>query len=387
MASHALKIGLARGTLATRSILTVFALAKRYFAPKKSFRSLLNFLFRFLAVAMLLAAAGCTREPELYRQQSYVFGTLVEVVMVDVPEARARALSASILADFDRLQWVLHPTKPGGLARMNAIFAQAPARASISPLLRGMIIDATRLSIQSEHLFNPAIGGLIQLWGFQDDASRARLPAPAAISDWVARQPKMTDIVIDGIEFHSTNPAVRLDFGGYAKGMALDIAAQYLREQNVHNALINIGGNIIALGKRGSQPWRVGIQHPRKPGPIGVVELSDGEAIGTSGDYQRYFISAGKRYSHIIDPRNGYPAQHTQAVTVLTGPGPHAGTLSDAASKPIFIAGTPDWLRLAHKLGVRNVLRIDAGGAVEVTRPLAKRLHWIAPAPQIQIRD
>lgn len=316
-----------------------------------------------------------------------MFGTLVEVVIVGEPESRARALTASVLADFDRLQRMLHPAKPGTLARMNSIFAQAPARASIAPLLHGMIGDATQLSIQSEGLFNPAIGGLVQLWGFQDDAARAALPAPAAVAALVAAQPKMTDIVIDGIEFYSVNPAVRLDFGGYAKGMALDIAAQYLREHKVHDALVNIGGNIIALGSRHGKPWRVGIQHPRKPGPIAVVELKDGEAVGTSGDYQRFFISAGTRYSHIIDPRNGYPAQGTQAVTILTKPGPKAGALSDAASKPIFIAGPADWPRLARKMGVENVLRVDASGAVEVTRHLSKRIEFIAPTPDLRIKD
>lgn len=340
-----------------------------------------------LALAAPLVALGCAPQPEPYRQQSYVFGTLVEVVIGGEPEARARALTASILADFDRLQQTLHPTKPGALARMNSIFAQASARASIAPLLRSMIIDTTRLSIQSEGLFNPALGGLIQLWGFNDAAAGAALPAPAAIATLVSAQPKMTDIVMDGVEFYSTNPAVRLDFGGYAKGMALDIAAQYLREQNVHDALINIGGNIIVLGTRGGKPWRVGIQHPRKPGPLAVVELKDGEAIGTSGDYQRFFISAGMRYSHIIDPRNGYPAQGTQAVTVITRPGPQAGALSDAASKPIFIAGSADWPRLARKMGVANVLRVDASGVVELTRDMSERIDFLAPKPNAQIKD
>lgn len=336
---------------------------------------------------VLLGLSSCSREPTLYRQQSYVFGTLVEVVIVDEPEQRAKLIAAAILKDFDRLQHILHPSKPGGLARMNSIFGQAPARASISPLLRDLITASTRLSIQSEGLFNPAIGALIQLWGFQDDASQAHLPASAAIAEIVAQQPKMADIIIDGVEFYSTNPAVRLDFGGYAKGAALDIAAQYLREQNVRNALVNIGGNIIAVGRRGTQPWRVGIQHPRKPQAIAVVELHDGEAIGTSGDYQRFFMLEGKRYCHILDPRTGYPAQGTQAVTVLTRAGTGAGALSDAASKPLFIAGAANWRRMARLLGTENVLRIDADGSVETISSFSKRIHFNEPAPQIHIRE
>jgi thiamine biosynthesis lipoprotein len=75
----------------------------------------------------------------------------------------------------------------------------------------------------------------------------------------------------------------------------------------VHDALINIGGNVMALGSKNGQRWRVGIQHPRQPGPLATVELDDSEAIGTSGDYQRYFEVDGKRYSHLLDPRSGRP--------------------------------------------------------------------------------
>jgi thiamine biosynthesis lipoprotein len=76
----------------------------------------------------------------------------------------------------------------------------------------------------------------------------------------------------------------------------------------VHNALINIGGNVMALGSKGDgTPWRVGIQHPRQPGALATSELHDGEAIGTSGDYQRYFELDGERYCHLLDPRSAEP--------------------------------------------------------------------------------
>jgi hypothetical protein len=86
----------------------------------------------------------------------------------------------------------------------------------------------------------------------------------------------------------------------------------------------------------------LGIQHPRKSEALASVELRDGEAIGTSGDYQRYFELDGERLCHLIDPRSGFPATATQAVTVLIPPGKGAGMRSDALSKPIFIAGA-DW--------------------------------------------
>lgn len=332
----------------------------------------------FLALSLLvLALAGCGKEP-LYQQQSYVFGTLVEVSIYGESEARARQLTDQVFKDFDRLHHTLHAWKPGTLSRMNGIFAQSPARAAIAPGMIPIIQDATRLSEMSHGLFNPAIGNLIKLWGFQNDEFKPVRPDPAEIERLVATHPQMSDIVIEGIEFYSKNPNVRLDLGGYAKGYALDIAAAYLREQGVKGALVNIGGNIIAVGQHGGRPWHVGIRHPRAPGAIAELDLYDGEAIGTSGDYQRYFMLDGKRYCHIIDPRTGYPAQGVQAVTIIVPKGDKAGALSDAASKPIFIAGPKGWRAAAKDMGIGQAMLIDAQGEIYLTAAMKSRLHFVA---------
>ncbi|WP_413438526.1 FAD:protein FMN transferase [Sulfuriferula sp. GW1] len=324
---------------------------------------------------LLLALAGCAKPP-LYTQESYVFGTRVEVSIYGEPEAKARRVTAQVLRDFDAMHHSLHAWEPGTLERMNGIFELSPSQAAIAPGMIPIIRDATRYSEQSQGLFNPAIGNLIRLWGFQSDTFKAKLPDPVKIAELVRANPQMRDIVIDGIMFHSTNPAVRLDLGGYAKGYALDVAARYLRSQGVKNALINIGGNILALGQHGDRPWRVGIQNPRGPGPIATLDLRDGEAIGTSGDYQRYFEVGGKRYCHIIDPRTGWPAQGVRAVTVLIPPSDHAGTLSDVASKPIFISGSAGWRAAAQRMGVADVMFIDGQGHVELTDGMKQRLHF-----------
>ena len=166
----------------------------------------------------------------------------------------------------------------------------------------------------------PVLAGLIETWGFHHDEFKPIKIDENKIKNLVQSNPQMTDIVIENSKVFSKNPAVQLDFGGYAKGYALDMALKYLRKQGVKNALVNIGGNIIALGKHGEKPWRVGIQHPRKPNAIATLDLESGWAIGTSGDYQRYFELDGKRYCHIIDPATGYPVQDMQAVTVLIPP-------------------------------------------------------------------
>lgn len=330
---------------------------------------------RLIALLFVAALAACSAPP-LHQQQSYVFGTLVEVSIYGAPEAQARAAAAAVLARFDALHRELHAWQPSALSRLNAALARGE-RATVSPELAAMLKDAQALAAQSDELFNPAIGGLIALWGFQADAPQGRVPDDAAIAAWVARRPRMADLVIDGDTVSSRNPAVQIDLGGYAKGRALDDGVGILKQHGIANALVNIGGNIIALGRHGERPWRVGIQHPRTPGTLATLELHDGEAVGTSGDYQRSFEVDGRRYCHLIDPRDGRPASAMQSMTVLVR-GEYAGTHSDALSKPLFIDGPARLAEHAARLGVEDYLAVDAAGRIYVSPDMRARVTLTA---------
>lgn len=323
-------------------------------------------------ILLLPLLAACS-PPPLVQQQSYVFGTLVEVSVYGASEAQARQATAAVLARFDHLHRTLHAWQPSALSRLNAGLAQG-ARTAVTPELAAMLREAQTLAAQSHELFNPAIGGLIALWGFHADTPQAHVPDADAVAGWVRRQPRMADLQIDSNTVSSRNPAVKLDLGGYAKGRALDDAMAILKQHGIQHALVNIGGNVIALGRHGDRAWRVGVQHPRQAGTLATLDLHDGEAIGTSGDYQRYFEAGGKRYSHLIDPRTGAPATTMQSVTILVA-GQHAGTRSDALSKPLFIDSAATLARHAAALGVSHYLAVDAWGKTQVSPAMKKRLR------------
>lgn len=335
----------------------------------------------FLLLALLLTLTACSKEP-LYQEESFVFGTRVEVSVYGEEEQHARLAVTAVMHEFQRLHNMLHAWKPSALSEINAAFSHGKP-VSIGAELQSILHDAALLSAQSDDIFNPAIGGMVKLWGFHADEFKPALPDKSRLAKLLAAKPRMGDISFKKLqgnktglwEISSANPAVSLDLGGYAKGVALDRAALLLKQQGISNALINIGGNVLALGTHGSRAWRVGIQHPRKPGPLATLELHDGEAIGTSGDYQRYFELGGLRYCHLIDPRNGQPAQGTQAVTVLTH-GDRAGVLSDATSKPIFMSGKNAWHAMARQMRIEKALLVDSEGIVHITADMQKRLEF-----------
>ena len=329
---------------------------------------------RLFAIAALLLLAGCQNKEPLYQEQGYVFGTLVEVNIYGEPEPRARLAVREVMQEFQRLHNKLHAWQPSELSKMNAAFAKGKS-APISAELVSILRDARQLSQRSQGLFNPAIGGLVQLWGFHADEFKPVLPDKRKVAQWVAANPQMSDITIVRGMAKSRNKFVQVDLGGYAKGYALDRAADILRKQGIRDALINIGGNIMALGRHGDRPWRIGIQHPRKSGALATMDLHDGEAIGTSGDYQRYFMIGKVRYCHLINPRSGYPMQGVQAVTIVTH-GPRAGVLSDADSKPLFISGARGWRDAAREMGLSEAMLVDGQGKIHITAELQKRLEF-----------
>ena len=314
-----------------------------------------------------------------YRASSYVFGTVVEVTALDEDLGRAQRAIARVFREFDRMHRELHAWQPGPLAALNEAIARGEKDIETTAEIAALIEDARRLSERSGDLFNPAIGKLVSLWSFHRERPGGPLPDSAEIARIVHAQPRMEDLAVNGNRVSSANREVRLDFGGYAKGYALDQAARILRDEGVSSALVNVGGNILALGTHGGEPWRIGLERPRPAAGsadlLGTIELADGEAIGTSGDYRRFYVVDGKRYSHIIDPRSGYPSAGVRSVTVVAPPGADAGAISDGASKPLFIAGVAGWRQAAQRLGISQALLVDDEGRVHTTPEMEKRLQ------------
>lgn len=332
--------------------------------------------------ACLLPGLGfsLSRAATVTSEEMYVFGTLVDVSIEHEDQAVARGAIAGVARDFQWQNTAWHAWKPGGLCELNAAFAAGKAH-TVEPTLLPLLTEATELARMSGGLFNPAIGGLVGLWGFHnDELPSGVLPHEARIAALVAAAPSMDDLVIVGNRVSSRNPAVQLDFGGYAKGVALDRALDNLSGQGLRNAIVNLGGNLAVSGDKAGRPWHIGVRHPQDQGVLASLEVSGRTAVITSGSYERYRELDGKRYPHIIDPRTGLPAQHVASATVIH---PDAA-LADVAATALVVAGPEAWVDVARRMGVRDVMLVDGEGRVQMTPAMSDRAAFVSQPAAVE---
>jgi len=338
-----------------------------------------------LIVALLfsLLASGCSHpaKDKVFEQEFYVFGTVVSLSIYGVDDKQADAAGAEVERMFLQMHHDWHAWQKGALTDINdAIAAGKPIQVhgSLIPLIEKSQ-EAARLS---DNLFNPAIGKLIRLWGFQSSVMpTGPIPTEEAIAKLVAEHPTMADVEIKDGVLTSKNRAVQMDFGGVAKGYAVELALKRLKEMGVNNAIVNAGGGLGVIGQHGDRPWRVGIRSPFNDGVLGSLEVRDGENVHTSGNYERFREWQGKRYSHIIDPRTGWPVQEVVSVTVVYTD----GALTDAFTKPFIVGGTREWYDFAKRLHLKDVMVIDTKGTIYMTPEMQKRVHFETPPAKVVV--
>ena len=328
---------------------------------------------------LLLSLSACQNDTRTFQHSSLNFGTLIDISLYDVDESTAQQAFTDLDKDFKQLHAAWSPWVAGSLMRMNTLLPTG-GFFSADPSVLELIQSSIPLSDATQQLYNPSIGKLINLWQFhKSDEADIQPPDAQKIAELIKQNPQLSDLEINGIRIRSHNPALQLNFGAFAKGVGIDMGIKHLQSLGVKNAIINAGGDLKVIGQHGDRPWRIAIRHPREDGMIASLNALDGEAIFTSGDYERFYMYKGKRYHHILDPRTGYPATASQSVTVIHK---NAG-LADAAATALFIAGADGWYEIAKKLGLKYVMLIDANGNIIVSPQMQKRLTFMQATPTL----
>jgi len=330
-----------------------------------------------LLAAVLFAGCGGRQD---FEQQSYAFGTLVTIHVYDARRDEYAAALEELHAAFRRLDrdWYPWPKpdggEPGELRRINTALA-AGRTVDVSPDLADLIRRSVELEQRTGGRFNPAIGRLTELWGFNDLLQPDwRPPSPAAVAALVDAGLSGEQLYWQDESLGSRSTAVMLDLGGIAKGALLAVSGRILRSHGIANAVVDIGGDLVVLGDIHGRAARIGIRSPREPGVVGWIDAAPGEAVVSSGDYERYFEFEGRRYAHILDPATGYPVDRTAAVTVVHDD----PTLADAAATALVVAGIDEFDQTCERLGIKFALLVDSSGELRLTAALAKRVNWTA---------
>ena len=304
--------------------------------------------------------------------------TYVTIRIFPPPGERSTAESVidSALARMEQIDSLAsNYSQEGEIARLHRQTSSGPA--PISAELRMMLQGAAAVDSLSGGAFTPALGTLTELWGF-GRRDTMRVPGESERREALRHCGRQTmRLSRDGLELF--DPAARLDLGGIAKGYAVDEAIAILQRNGLRDAQVDAGGDLRTLataltaGKR-----RIYVRHPRIADAFyGRFPLDEG-AVTTSGDYERFFIEAGIRYHHILDPATGMPARGCQSVTI-TGP---VAMQCDALATAVFVLGPEAGMRLVESLpGVEALILYDQGGrlAEKISSGLAPRFERLTP--------
>ena len=315
-----------------------------------------RFARRTLAGTLLVAAALAAMPASSARSQgtrrlvtypTRTMGTYANVTLATADSAASAPLAHLAHLELWRLDSLMtNWTTTSEVARINRVAGAEPT--VVQPEVAEVIDRSLRLWQESDGAFDITVEPLVRLWGFLGGPKR--VPSEEEVQAAFRRvgsQRVHFDRATRVLRFD--NPGVKIDLGGIAKGYAVDAAARALRDAGVTSALVDLPGNMFAIGAPdGADHWRIGVRDPRGRMPyFARLDLFPGEAISTSGKYEQFVAQDGRTYGHILDARTGRPAEGLISVTVVS----HSAFTCDAWDTPLFVLGAREACRKAKAHG------------------------------------
>lgn len=290
----------------------------------------------FVTIGLLLVtASGARRELIRYEDSRVSMACVYNIVAYGADEQSLRQIVNEAFDEVDRIDCLMSHYKPDSpLSRLNREAAQKAVQ--VTPELFNFIAECLRYSRASAGAFDITVGPLMKAWGFF--RGEGRMPSAEELAT-ARRAIGYQHLVLNAAErtIRFDQAGVALDLGGIAKGYAIDRVVALLKQRDVTRALVSAGGSTIyGLGAPpGSVGWAVKLQDPLRPEKIvTTVRLKD-QALSVSGSQEKFFELNGVRYSHVLDPRTGWPVQGVLSVAVITG----TGTAGDALDNVFYVLG------------------------------------------------
>lgn len=316
-----------------------------------------------------IADAGSPDAGQEVTVREKVIRAPVVITVAAPPSPAVEAAIEAAFAEVESLDDVLSDWKEKSeLVAFNQHAGEGPQK--VSPTLFELLKTARGYAEASGGAFDPTFASLHGLWSFNAEAPRK--PTDAELKE---RLPLVgwQQLVLDEKAQTAalTKKGVRVGLGAVGDGFAAQRASQVLIGKGFPNHLVLIGGDGVARGVRYERPWRIAIRDPQTGGFYGAVDLHD-EGVSTSGSYQKFFELDGVRYHHIINPRTGYPARGTTAVTVLA----KDARLADGWGTTLFVLGPDAGYPVAVKNGL-EVLWFDEAYQVSGTPGMLGRIKKV----------
>ena len=322
------------------------------------------FLTRLLLVC--LATMLCSRPAmaEWLSDEQAIMGTSIRVELWDEDHVAGEAAIAAVMEEMRRIDRSMSPfIETSELSLINREAALHPV------VISQEMFDLLTRSLEFSRLTSGAFDITFSSVGYLYDYRRHIKPTEAEIQR-----------ALPGINYHHiildaehgtvrfSQPGVRIDLGGIAKGHAVDNCIELLKKRGITHALVTAGGDSRILGDHLGRPWMIGIRDPRrKDGVVAMLPLSD-TAVSTSGDYERYFIADGVRYHHIINPKTGHSASEVHSATIIAP----TATTTDGLSKTAFILGPEKTIALIETLKGVDAVIVDKKGRLHYSRGLRR---------------
>jgi len=316
---------------------------------------------------LVLSSAACfLLRPELPSRSFRAMGGGATVTLGPAYADRIEPVTAQVQTILARLEWELSTYRP------DSAISRLAERAGVAPL--AVSEEAFRVLSLGKHFgelsdgaFDITVAPLVRLWGFGRTPEPAGLPSEETIREQLRLVDYRRLVLADRTAFLPAK-GMGVDLGGIAKGYAVDLAFDFCRGAGIEDFLIDLSGNIRVSGRpQWGEDWQIGVRNPfDRSRIIGKVTLESGMALATSGSYERFVEIAGQRYSHIIDPRTGYPVTGTAGVTILC----RDATTADGLSTSFFVVGRKGAGKLLQKTPSAEVLIVQDKYPLEI---------WLTP--------
>lgn len=318
---------------------------------------------RYLIALLGLCGFAQAHAEWVSRIDDGIMGTRMVVEVWTDTNAQGNAAIDAVLDEMRRLDEAMSTYKPSSeVSKVNAEASMHPVK--ITRELFDLLTQAVEFSRITQGAFDITYASV----GFMYDFRQHEKPTEQQIA---AALPAVNykHLVLDPkqLTIKFSQPGVRIDLGGIAKGYAVDRGIALLQARGITHALVTAGGDSRVIGDRFGKPWIIGIRHPDNANKvIARIPLAD-TAFSTSGDYERFFDENGVRYHHIIDPKTGHSASKVRSATIIAA----TATRTDGLSKTAFVLGPEAAMKIFNQLDDVDAILVSLDGKVLYSNGLA----------------